>query len=87
VKDGSTNAKSNTKNKVVFDSSKWINSKAEEMSPQDIFEYSSWSNHPSCYLMQHFGGRLVGDDVRWLDGQKAIRDCLVQYNPFVYPQF
>lgn len=56
----------------------WINTKTEDMSAQDVFDYFAWSNHSSCPLINDFGGKFKDKNegrLRYYDGQKAV--CLL----------
>jgi hypothetical protein len=50
----------------------WSAISADEMSPEQMFEYLHWTNRKACDFAQDFGGAVYTYFYKTIDGQKAV---------------
>lgn len=50
----------------------WMNSRAGDMSAEDLMEYLAWTNSSSCRLAHDFGGAMFNAPPHGYDGQKTL---------------
>jgi hypothetical protein len=50
----------------------WGSISADKMTPEQMFKYLHWTNRKACFFVQDFGGVVVTDPYKWIDGQKVI---------------